>query len=190
MARLKDFLLTFGIPGLFIISFIDSAAVPLPGGPDAVVMLLAWQSPARAPWIVLAAALGSTLGCLVLQQIGRKGGDLLLSRFAPGKRNRVKDMLSRNDLWAVVIAVIAPPPFPTKLLILAAGVIRMNRLRFALGAFSGRSLRFSAEAYLGVRFGDQAAAVLKQQYPILAAVLAALVLLWVAANYFRRRREA
>lgn len=190
MARLKDYLLAFGIPGLFLITFIDCAALPLPGGPDAVVMLLAWQSPARVPWIVLAAAVGSTLGCLVLQQVGRKGGDLALSRFAPQKRDRVKRMLRRNDLWAVVLAVVGPPPFPTKVLILAAGVIRMNRVRFALGAFIGRCIRFSGEAYLGVLFGEQAAAVLKQQYPLIGAVLAAIVLLWLATHYLRRRREA
>jgi membrane protein YqaA with SNARE-associated domain len=190
MARLKDFLLAFGIPGLLLIAFLDSAAVPMAGGPDAVVMLLAWQSPARAAWIVLAAAVGSMLGCLVLQQIGRRGGDLALARFSAAKRERVKRMLARNDLWAVLLAVLGPPPFPTKVLILAAGVIRMNRIRFALGVFFGRCVRYGGEAYLGIRFGEQAAAVLKQQYPAIAAVLAAFVALWVAAHYFRRRREA
>ncbi len=36
---LKNKLLTLGIPGLFLISFLDSAGVPLPGGIDLLVML-------------------------------------------------------------------------------------------------------------------------------------------------------
>lgn len=47
LETLKNKLLTLGIPGLFLISFLDSAGVPLPGGVDLVMMLLSWQRPAQ-----------------------------------------------------------------------------------------------------------------------------------------------
>ena len=71
--RLSHFLMLMGIPGLLLISFLDSAAVPLPGGPDTLIMLLAWKRPALTYLIVLSAAVGSTLGCLVLYGIGIRG---------------------------------------------------------------------------------------------------------------------
>ena len=57
MESLKNILLTWGVPGLFFICLLDSAGVPLPGGPAAVVMLLSWQRPNLLVWIALAAAL-------------------------------------------------------------------------------------------------------------------------------------
>jgi hypothetical protein len=46
LANLNKYLLVMGIPGLLVISLLDSAAIPLAGGPDAVIMLLSWQRPA------------------------------------------------------------------------------------------------------------------------------------------------
>src|SRR5512142_1267335 len=86
LQRLTHYLLVLGIPGVFAISLLDAAAIPLVGGPDGIVALLAWQKPAQLPWIVLAAALGSTIGCAILYRIGRAGGDLALSRLAQRKQ--------------------------------------------------------------------------------------------------------
>ena len=66
LETLKNKLLTLGIPGLLLISFLDSAGVPLPGGVDLVVMLLSWQRPAHLFLIAVVASLGSVLGSLVL----------------------------------------------------------------------------------------------------------------------------
>jgi len=65
LQSLQKYLLLLGIPGLLAISFFDSAALPILMGPDAVVLLLAWQQPMQILIIILAAALGSTLGSLV-----------------------------------------------------------------------------------------------------------------------------
>lgn len=188
--HLKQFLLALGIPGLFLIAFLDSAVVPLPGGPDAVVLLLSWQSPMQVAWIVLVAATGSTVGCLVFYQIGRASGELALARFKPEKQKWVKARINGNAFWAVLVAMVAPPPFPTKLVILAAGVFHMRMRRFAIGAFVGRLLRYSVEGYLGARFGDQAAQVLKKQYPLISLVLIGCVMLFLLIRRVRRPGES
>ena len=176
LTHIKNFLLTWGLPGLFCIALLDSAGVPMVGGPDAVVMLLSWQRPALAPLIALAAALGSTVGCWVLYRVGRKGGELALARFAPDMQDRVRRRFERNDLLAVFVAVIAPPPLPTKLFILAAGAVGMRLRRFLVGVFVGRVLRYSLGAFLGARYGDRAAGILRDHYPTIAIILILVVL--------------
>jgi membrane protein YqaA with SNARE-associated domain len=186
--QLSKYLLLMGIPGLFAISFIDSAAVPLAGGPDAVLLLLSWQKPGMFFLIALVATAGSTLGCLVLYGIGWKGGEKALSRFSRKKIDWVETRMREYGIWIIIAAVLAPPPFPTKLAILAAGVLRTSRIQLVLGVFAGRLLRYSIVAYLGAEFGDEAAGIIKAYYPELTAVLVVGFVLVVLIRRLRKRR--
>ena len=189
LSRLNDYLLFLGIPGLFAISFIDSAAVPLAGGPDAVILLLSWQKPSMVLLISLAATLGSTLGCLALYGIGFKGGEKALSRFSSRKREWVERKMQDYGIWIIIAAVIAPPPFPTKLFILAAGVLRTSKIHLIAGVCIGRLLRYSALGYLGAVFGDDAAGIIREHYPVLSLALVAGLLLVVWIRVLRNRRS-
>ncbi len=188
LGKLSAYLLVMGIPGLLAIAFIDSAAVPLSGGPDAVLLLLSWQKPSMFPAIALAATVGSTLGCLVLYGIGRKGGEKALSRFNPRKVAWVEARMRQYGIWVIIASVIAPPPFPTKLAVLAAGVLRTSRLQLVAGVFLGRLARYGTLGYLGARFGATAAEVIRANYPALAVALAAGLLLLILFHCLRSRR--
>jgi membrane protein YqaA with SNARE-associated domain len=187
LSRLNEYLPFMGIPGLLAISFIDSAAVPLAGGPDAVILLLSWQRPSMVLLIALAATVGSTLGCMVLYGIGRKGGEKALSRFSSKRREWVERKMREYGIWVIIAAVIAPPPFPTKLVILAAGVLRTGKVQFISGVFIGRLLRYAALSYLGAAFGDEAALIIRENYPALSLALVAGLLLVVLIRSFRNR---
>ena len=187
LERLSQYLLVLGIPGLFLISLLDSAAVPIVGGADAFIILLAWQRPVLFPVIALAAAVGSALGCLVLYRIGRAGGRLALSRIAPEKREWVKEKVESNAFWAVFLAVTVPPPFPTKPVILTAGVFRTPLTAFSIAVLTGRLVRFTAMAYLGARFGNQAAQVIKSHYLAVLLAVVAVALLILLIRRFRDR---
>lgn len=189
MDGLRDSLLALGIPGLFLIAFLDSAGVPLPGGVDVVVLLLAWQQPSLFVWIALAASTGSTLGCLVLYRIGRTGGDRAVRRLDPGKREWVTRKVRENDVVAMLVAVLAPPPFPAKVFMLVAGIVGMSWTRFAAAIFVGRMIRFSGEAYLAVRLGDRAVETLQAHYPTVGGTLALAVILYLAVKWVRKRRR-
>jgi membrane protein YqaA with SNARE-associated domain len=179
LEAIKTHLLALGIPGLLLISFLDSAGVPLPGGVDLVVMLLSWQRPALFLLVSLVAALGSTAGCFVLYRIARTGGDAMMSRFPAERQEWVKDKVRRNDTLAVLVSMLGPPPFPTKLFILVAGVVRMDWRRFLGAVFLGRLIRFLGEAYLAVKLGERAADTLKDHYPAIAGALFAAVILFL-----------
>ncbi len=184
---IKEQLLAFGLPGLFVIAFLDSAGVPLPGGVDLVVMLLSWQSPSLFVLVALIASLGSAAGCWVLYRIARVGGDAMLARFPKEKQEWVTEKVRKNDILAVSVAMLGPPPFPTKLFILVAGVVRMDWRRFVAAVFFGRLVRYLGEAYLAVRLGDRAMATLQQHYPTIAMALALSVAVFLVGRRLIRK---
>ena len=108
MKSLQAALIGFGALGVFAIALMDAAFIPLPGGPDGVVMLLAHYNHAMAPAYVAAAIAGSTLGSLLLYFIARKGGQAALRKFSPQKRARVEDLINRYDVWALLLAAVLP----------------------------------------------------------------------------------
>ena len=59
---------------MFVIAFLDSAAIPMMGGPDALAMRLAWHCWGLA-WLIVIAAFAGSMGCLVLCGIGRAGAN-------------------------------------------------------------------------------------------------------------------
>jgi membrane protein YqaA with SNARE-associated domain len=189
LTRLSGYLQLFGVPGLFFIALLDSAAIPLPGGPEAVITLLSWRRPSEAILIAVAAAVGSTLGCLFLYRVARAGGDLALARIPAAKLEKVRGMVERNALWAVFLSVALPPPVPTKPIILAAGAFRMPIPAFTLAVVAGRAVRYSILAYLGARFGDEAARIIRARYPWIALALVVIVLGGWSIRRIRHRKS-
>ena len=189
MDGLRDNLLALGLPGLFLIALLDSAGVPLPGGVDIVLMLLSWQQPSLFVVVALTAAVGSSIGCLVLYRVGRTGGEMAVRRLDPQKRRWVTAKVRENDILAMVVAVLAPPPFPTKVFMLVAGFVGMSWPRFMAAVFAGRMIRFGGEAYLAVRLGDQALETMQRHYPLIGAGLVLGVFVYLVVKWLRRRRD-
>jgi len=185
------YLLTFGPFGLFAIAMLDSALVPLPGGPDAVMILL---SAARPSWMIIyavGATSGSVAGCLILYHISRRAGRRALARFSPAKQARVRELIDRYDVLSVLVASVLPPPFPFKLFVITAGVFHMSVMRFLIAISAGRAFRFLLEGYLAARYGAQAKELLARYYPAIGLVLAALIVaVFIGRKLWRRRAEA
>ena len=125
----------------------------------------------------------------MLYRIGRTGGDRAVRRLDPEKRRWVTRKVRENDVAAMLVAVLAPPPFPTKVFVLVAGIVGMSWTRFAGAVFVGRLVRFTGEAYLAVRLGDRAVETLQQHYPTIGAGLALSVFLYLAVKWIRKRRR-
>lgn len=188
---MKDFLLAYGPLGLFGIALLDSALVPLPAGPDVVMILLSKASPSWMPIYAAAATAGSVIGCVILYYISRRAGRAALKRFPERKQARVKGWIERYDVLSVLVASVLPPPFPFKLFVITAGVFRLSVVRFAVAIAVGRAFRFLLEGYLAVRFGDRAEELFKQYFPWIGLGLAALIIvLFLSRVYWKRRRRA
>ena len=108
LARFSVYLLSFGPFGLLAIAFLDSVLVPMPGGVDAVLLVLSASRPAWMLIYVASATIGSTAGCLGLYRISRRAGHRALARFSDSKQKRVNQQrdqrrgtLRSNDQRAI-----------------------------------------------------------------------------------------
>jgi len=177
LSSLSHYLVSLGPFGLLAIAFLDSVLIPMPGGVDAVLLLL---SAARPSWMLIyvaAATIGSTAGCVVLYRLSQRAGKRALSRFSESRQKRVKDLLDRYDVMSVLVASLLPPPFPLKLFVVSSGVFRLNLLRFTLAIAGGRTFRYLLEGYLAARYGEHAKDLLARYYPVIGIALAVLIVI-------------
>ena len=188
LTSVSQYLLAYGPFGLFGIALLDSALIPLPGGPDAVLILLSTARPAWVPIYVFAATLGSVIGCVIFYYISRRAGRGALKRFSPQRQARVKELIDRYDVLSVLVSSILPPPFPFKLFIATAGVFRFSVVRFAVAVAVGRAFRYALIGYLAARYGEHARELLAQYYPYIGLGLAVLIVaVFVLRNMLKKR---
>ena len=183
-----EWLVTLGPLGLFAISLIDSAGLPLPGGPDAVMILLSARSHALMPLYAVAASLGSTIGCTFMYWVARRAGMLALRKIEPARRARIENLLGRYDMLAIMATAILPPPFPFKPFVLSAGVFKLKLSRFIIAVFAGRLVRFSIEGLLAIEFGEAAGEQIKRHGLKVLLVVAIVATLLIVFNILRSRR--
>ena len=187
LTRLSEYLITFGAFGLFAVALLDSTFVPLPSSADALMMLLSATNPSWMLLYAFMATAGSAIGCWILYVISRRAGSRALNRFSEAKQQRVKNLIERYDMWAVLAATLLPPPFPFKLFVVTAGVFRFSLLRFMLAIIAGRAFRFVLEGYFAVRYGMQAKEILAKYYPWIGLGLVAGIVLFVFVKRWIKR---
>lgn len=187
---LQAWLIAFGALGLFLIALLDAALIPIPGGPDVVVIALSHNSHALMPIYVIVAVIGSTIGSLLLYSIALYGGQKALMKFSEAQRERATRLVGQYDVWALLVASVLPPPFPFKIFVLSAGAFRMSVWRFIVALVVGRGFRFVLEGILAVVYGEAAIEVLKHHYPKIGLAVAAAILIVVVVNTLRRKRRS
>ena len=181
MARMvawaQSIALSIGGPGLFFIAFLDSSFLSLPEINDLLVVLLVIQHKERMLYYAMMATLGSLLGCLVLYYIGRKGGAALARRRFGGRRmERALSLYARYGALAIAIPAVLPPPSPFKVFVLLAGIAGVPVLHFATVIALARGFRYTFEAWLAVRYGDQAIALLEEHGRAITIAIAVVVI--------------
>lgn len=191
LGKFSHWLLSFGPFGLLAIAFLDSVLVPMPGGVDAMLLLLAASRPSWMLIYVASATIGSTAGSVGLYLISKRAGHRALNKFSKAKQKRVKDLIDRYDVLSVLVATVLPPPFPLKLFVVSAGVFRLNLLRFTIAIAAGRIFRYLLEGYLAARYGEQAKEILAHYYPAVGIGLAvAIISFFIVKNLMKRGSRA
>ncbi len=155
--RVRALALVWGAPGLFIVAFLDSSFLPLPGITDLLLIVMVTRQPQRMPLYVIGAVTGSVAGCLLMHAIGRKGGEALVrKRFSGPRIERTMAALQRHGVISVLIPSLLPPPSPFKIFVLLAGVVGISAAKFATAIAIGRGIRYVGLGWLAVRFGSRA----------------------------------
>ena len=88
--------------GLVIVGILDSSFLFMPLGNDLLVVAMAARGggPAKALFYAATAALGSVLGCLILDVVARKGEQAGLEKHVPKKRLEfLKKKIKKRAAW-------------------------------------------------------------------------------------------
>jgi membrane protein YqaA with SNARE-associated domain len=136
-------LLRLGALGLVILGVLDSSFLFLPIGNDLLLVALVARHHRQFLVYVLAASVGSVAGVLLLDLVCRKGGEEGLKKMMTPKRLiYLKKQVQRRSGIALIIACLAPPPFPFTI-VAAASALQYPRLRLLGVVFGARAVRFS-----------------------------------------------
>ncbi len=192
MKTLAATLVSWGPAGVLLLAIIDSAGIPIPGGVDALVTVVAALGPERGYLSALLATVGSVIGCVILFYIARKGGQRFLDRYtSEGRSARFKEWFLRYGLITVFIPALLPIPLPLKVFVLCAGAFGVNVGSFILVLLAARIPRYFGLAYLGVQLGEHSGAWLKSHSKeILIFALALGLALYILVKLSDRRRRA
>ncbi len=189
LQKLTATLVSFGPAGIFLITLIDSAGVPLPGGADLLLVLLSSRNPALAPLYAGLAVLGSLLGTMFLYFLARKGGEAFLDRrTATGRGARFRHWYQKYGMVTVFVPALSPVPMPMKIPVFCAGALGVPPLRLAGIVAIARVIRYGGLAWLGTKVGENSMAViLTYKWHLLGGVLLLAVALVI---YLRTSRAA
>ena len=180
-----------GAWGVFGIAFADAAFLGLPLDP--IVATYVYADQGRFWMYVLLASAGSALGSSILYGIGRKGGELLLTRqMSPERLERMRRKFEQHEFLALMLPAMLPPPVPFKLFVLSAAVFQMDFRHFLLAIFAGRIVRFSILSLLTIWFGPHivhAIGNVFREHPEILVAVAAVATVALAIFFWRRRRN-
>ena len=141
--------------GLVLMAALDSSMVFfLPLGIDFAVIILSARKPELFWMYAALATVGSVGGAGVTYWIGRKVGEMGLSRLIkPSRLKRVQQRVSHSAAISVASLAIIPPPFPFTAFVLTSGAFRVNAWSFFITLAGVRALRFLVESSLAARYG-------------------------------------
>lgn len=149
------FIFRLGYFGPLVMGVLDSSFLILPFGNDLVVVGMVARHHDGIPWYVLSAAVGSTLGALLLALVAHKLGEEGIRRIAGDKHyDKLHSRIGTHAGPAVALAGIAPPPFPFTTVIAAAAAVDYPLWRILVINFFVRALRFTILAVLALKFGS------------------------------------
>ncbi len=177
----------WGGPGLLLIGIVDSSVIPTLGSLDIFNAVLAARH--RDLWWYYAAmsTAGSVIGAfLTYRMASRAGKGWLQKRLGAARVARVDCMLEKYGVAAVVISVIAPPPFPSSPFLVAAGALKFPIRKYMAAVTGGRAFRYLLVAWIASHYSRRVIRVFRhpQQYlPITIGITVALILLAIAGGW-------
>jgi membrane protein YqaA with SNARE-associated domain len=177
------FIFRIGYFGPLVMGILDSSFLVLPFGNDMVVVGMVAQNRHGVPWYVISAAIGSTLGALILALVARKLGEEGIRKVAGDKQyKRITKSIGRRAGVAVALAGLAPPPFPFTTVIAGVAAVDYPIWRILVINFLARGVRFAILAVLALRFGPTVLRIARSE-PFEWSMFAFIMLCFVATGF-------
>lgn len=177
------FIFRIGYFGPLVMGILDSSFLVLPFGNDMVVVGMVAQHRHGVPWYVISAAVGSTLGALILALVARKLGEEGIRKVAGDRQyERISKRIGNRAAPAVALAGLAPPPFPFTTVIAAVAAVDYPIWRILVINFFARGVRFAILAVLALRFGRTVLRIAKSA-PFEWSMFAFIVFCFVATGF-------
>ena len=146
-----------GAPGMFVVAFLDSSFLSFPEINDILLVTSSSLHPGRAWIYAIMTTLGSLAGCMVMWELGRRGGEaFLVRRFGAARVEKTRAAFQRWDVLTIAIPAVLPPPMPFKIFVVSAGVFGFSGKRLAITLLVSRGLRYAFWAAMGAFYGDEA----------------------------------
>lgn len=183
----------FGIWGVFVIAFADSALLGMPV--DFVVATYVYRDRGRLLLYIAMASLGSALGSIPLYIIGYLGGEKVLrKRISEERFLKIHRSFEAHEFWALMFPGMLPPPLPYKVFVLAAAVFEMRFRDFLVAIFLGRFVRFLVLSVLVLWFGPEIVGlfggVVKQHWVLVVGAIVAGLGVWLVMRWRARVGKA
>lgn len=177
-------LVHLGLFGPLILGIADSSFLFLPFGNDLLLVVLTARNHPHLPFYIVMAAVGSTLGVVLLDAVCRKGGEEGLKKMMKPKRfEYFERKMSQRAGVAIATACLAPPPFPFTLVIASASAFEYPRKRLLTVVFLARSLRFTIVGLLAIHFGRAILRIAKA--PLTEWIMLGFIALCIAGSAFQ-----
>jgi len=146
-----------GAPGMFVVAFLDSSFLSFPEINDILLVTSSSAHPGRAWLYAVMTTLGSLAGCLVMWEVGKRGGEpFLIRKFGAQRVESARAAFQRWDVLTIAIPAVLPPPMPFKIFCVSAGVFGFSVRRYAITLLIARGLRYAFWATMGAFYGDEA----------------------------------
>lgn len=180
----------WGGPGLLLIGVIDSSFIPTLGSLDIFNAVLAARHRDLWWYYALMSTIGSVIGAYLTYRMARSAGTHWMEqKLGPSRVARVHRLLERWGMAAVVVSVVAPPPFPSSPFFVAAGALRFPLRKYLIAVVAGRAFRYALVAWIASHYSRHIIRVFRhpQQYASISfGITAALILLVAAAAWIWR----
>jgi len=139
-----------------MLGILDSSFLFMPLGNDLLIIGLTSRHPKLLPLYAPAATLGSVLGCVLLDAVVRRQGEAGLERMAGRRRMAyLKKKIGERAAFSLLLASLAPPPFPFTVVVASASVFEYPRKKMFGVIGAGRLVRFTLVGLLAVFFGGR-----------------------------------
>lgn len=178
-----------GFWGAGAMALLDSSSLPVPM--DAILALYIWNDKPHFWIYCLIASAGSAVGGLLPYGLGRAGGELfLLKRINRQRFDQIRSRFERQEMLALILPSMLPPPAPWKLFVFAAGVFEMRLVNFLGAVFLGRMIRWMLLSALVIKLGPGAVEVIAHHAPAVALGVLVIAILGFGLWWYKKGRAA